>query len=81
MRWLLWAVAFVRDWHYRRARAYDTDVLWPILCEEVMRHGDGVELDVELARALFYVHCTHDPAWQWIGVPAILAAIKELEIP
>lgn len=58
------------DWWTARQRATDIDILWPTICEQADSE--------EQARAVFYVHAMHDPAWRRLGVPNLVRQIREL---
>lgn len=44
----------ITSWWDKRNRQYDIDDFWPI-CRELT--------DINRARAAFYLHASHDPAW------------------
>jgi hypothetical protein len=61
----------IRRWWWRRQRAIDLQILWPI-CKEKARSLDH-------ARAAFAVHAFTDPAWVGEYGERIVDVIGELQ--
>lgn len=78
-------INWLRSKWYARCRRVDLEILWPICKTEAMadwqrRHRED-DLDQILmnARIAFWLHCSLDPAWLWIGEEATWDFIQELE--
>jgi len=69
----MWLLRWLTGWYYKRLRAVDVDILWPVCCQKAD--------NLAHARAAFAVHAFTDDAWRWLGEAEILKQIDALEPP
>jgi hypothetical protein len=61
----------ILKWMKARRRRTDMEILWPICLREAG--------DLDKAKAAFFLHAVHDPAWQELGEDGIYEFINLLK--